>query len=295
MVVEDKFNTALFGAKFGSPTFSEELASIKFENLMGYIDETGEIVIAFCFKIAYNFKEGLARVALFNFIEQEDNYDYDQYDEEPNIPVIYINKKGQIAFPSVFQTAHDFDNGLAMVCSMTGKWGYIDKNGQEVISCLYDDIGKVNEGLIKAKLNGKYGFIDSVGNKVIDFLYDNVGNFSESLAYVYIEGKGGGFINKNGNIEIPFIFDNCYGAQFRNGVCRITFNSIPNLTDKNGRLLVSLKYGLQVFHIRDNFAELNVFKGTGLNRYGYINFVTGREYWQNEGVQRSIVSLIRPT
>ena len=51
----------------------------------------------------------------------------------------------------------------------SGKYGFVDKAGQLVIGCQFDDAKNFSEGLAAVKKNNKYGFIDKSGNLVIDF------------------------------------------------------------------------------------------------------------------------------
>ena len=51
-----------------------------------------------------------------------------------------------------------------------GKFGFVDKNGKEVIPFKYEKTGySFHEGLITVKLGGKFGFINEKGTVVIPF------------------------------------------------------------------------------------------------------------------------------
>ena len=56
-------------------------------------------------------------------------------------------------------------DGMACVC-MNGKWGYIDKTGNQVIPCVYDDVERFFNGFACVRSNGKFGYVDKVGNLV---------------------------------------------------------------------------------------------------------------------------------
>lgn len=68
---------------------------------------------------------------------------------------------------------------------------------------------------------GKWGFIDKELNVVIDFLYDDVFPFSEGLAAVQLNGKKG-FINRKGEIVIGFQFDKA--SYFKNGKSSVSID-----------------------------------------------------------------------
>uniref|UniRef100_UPI00249152A6 WG repeat-containing protein n=1 Tax=Marinifilum flexuosum TaxID=1117708 RepID=UPI00249152A6 len=70
---------------------------------------------------------------------------------------------------------NEIENGLALVKSIVGTYGLIDKNGKEVVPANYSKIGKFNEienGLALVKsIVGTYGFIDKKGNEIIEPIY----------------------------------------------------------------------------------------------------------------------------
>ena len=82
--------------------------------------------------------------------------------------------------------------------NLSGKYGFIDKQGHTVIPCKYDDAWHFSEGLAAVKLNGKWGFIDKQGHTVIPCKYDDAWHFSEGLATVFLNGKNG-YINTRGD------------------------------------------------------------------------------------------------
>lgn len=47
--------------------------------------------------------------------------------------------------------------------NIDGKYGFVDKDGMQIISCIYDLSGEFYEGLAKVKLNGKWGYINKQG------------------------------------------------------------------------------------------------------------------------------------
>ena len=98
--------------------------------------------------------------------------------------------------PIKYDYVGDFIENLARV-ELNGKWGYIDKEGKEVIPLKYDFAWSFSEGLACVGLNGKSGFIDKEGKEVIPFKYDDAGPFSKGLALVRLNGKWG-YIDKNG-------------------------------------------------------------------------------------------------
>ena len=108
------------------PTFSEGLAWVcNKEGKFGYIDKTGKVVIPFRYEACYD--EGS-----------------ELYYQQP---------------------CYDFHEGLARICDKTTeKYGYIDREGNEVFPCQFGYAEDINEGVARVELEGQYGFIDAKGN-----------------------------------------------------------------------------------------------------------------------------------
>ena len=104
-----------------------------------------------------------------------------------------------------------FSEGYAAVCK-NGKWGYIDKAGQEVIPCKYDWANTFHEGLasVRFSYDSGYGFIDTTGREVIRHRpeIEIPGEFSEGLVVVKNENNDRFFVlDKEGRK----VFQGSYG------------------------------------------------------------------------------------
>ena len=160
---------------------------------------------------------------------------------------------------------------LIPIVDKKGKFGYIDKNGNEVVPCKYDDAEYFSEGLAKVKMNGRWGFIDKNGKEVIPCKYDSAYSFSEGLAYVQMNGKWGflkknrkwGFIDKNGNEVIPCKYDDA--CDFSEGLAKVEMNDKWGFVNKNGKEVVPCEYddawdfseGLALVQMNDNFGFID--------------------------------------
>lgn len=144
--------------------------------------------------------------------------------------------------PFIYDEAYAFAEGLAAV-KRDGKWGYINEDGKEVITCKYDHIFdfkdgvafvqqgsewkyidkdgtelgtgdhdtyinslQLSEGLARARKDDKWGYVDKDGNEVIPFIYDRVYDFSEGMARVEKDNNFG-FVDKAGNEIVPCVYD----------------------------------------------------------------------------------------
>lgn len=104
-----------------------------------------------------------------------------------------------------------FSEGYATVCK-NGKWGYIDKTGQEVIPCKYDLANPFHEGLASVQISygSGWGFIDTLGREVIRHRseIEVPGEFSEGLVVVKNEFNDHFFVLDKKGCKV---FEGAYG------------------------------------------------------------------------------------
>ena len=173
----------------------------------------------------------------------------------------FVDKNGNEVIPCKYDGAWYFSEGFALV-QMNDKWGFIDKNGNEVIPCKYDDAGGFSEGFALVQMNGKWGFVDKNGNEVIPCKYDDAWDFSEGLALVQMNDKWG-FIDKNGNEVIPCIYDGAGG--FSEGFALVQMNDKWGFIDKNGNEVIPCKYD-DAWHFSEGLAPVKK-----NDKWGYID------------------------
>ena len=108
--------------------------------------------------------------------------------------IVGVFQTGEVFAESKYDHIDSFSEGLAMVRigdEETEKYGFIDKEGKEVVKPKYDYAEPFSEGLAMVKKDGKQGFIDKEGKEVVKPKYDQVDSFSEGLAVVEKDGKYG--------------------------------------------------------------------------------------------------------
>ena len=146
----------------------------------------------------------------------------------------------QVVIPAIYdETSCDcFSEGLAAV-KLNDKYGYIDWKGTIVIPTVYEEANNFVNNMALVKLNGKMGCIDRSGNIIIPLLYDYFSDFSEGLAVVRAGDKCS-FIDVNGKKVFPIDFDDANG--FYKGRARVTYNGKEGIIDKTGAFIVPAKY-----------------------------------------------------
>ena len=80
------------------------------------------------------------------------------------------------------------NDGLARV-KLKGKYGCINKAGEEIIPVEYDNISIDSGDLIAASRNGKWGYLNKLGEVAIPFIYDFVWGFCGKTSTVRLGGK----------------------------------------------------------------------------------------------------------
>ena len=190
------------------------------EDLDGFVDLAGHVVIPPQFIDAHPFADGLALV------------------QRPNNPrFAFIDPQGHPAFPDEFEDADDFSEGLAPAAK-DGKWGYIDHSGHWVIQPVYEKAGKFSEGL--AAVQGEFelwGYSDKTGHAVIGPTYYDCGPFAEGMARVRSAGKDWGFINSHGDEVIPMQFFEA--SDFSEGLAVVSDKDQHNtFIDKKGKVAI---------------------------------------------------------
>jgi len=221
---------------------SEGLICIRNNNYKyGFFDNTGKMIIPFIYDIADNFSNGLAQVGMnltnngnyaksgyidttgttvipmkYNWLWRRESHFVEglelvnkgfEHEREITTERFYINRKDQIVIsqPDSLLFLNDFSDGLAKVKNKNWKYGFINRLGENVIECIFDEAQEFSNGLSRIRLNGKYGFINTLGEIVIDFKYFNVKEvkFGAGLFHIshykYLNAPlWEGYINKNG-------------------------------------------------------------------------------------------------
>jgi hypothetical protein len=172
-----------------------------------------------------------------------------------------------------------FDNGLARV-ERLGKFGFINKKGEEVIECKYHWINYFDHASGLASFTDTlthYGFINLKGETIVQPKYQELYSWDKNtgLAYVKRDNKYG-FINNKGVEIIPCIYDqsNCTPENFFNGIAELKKNGKYGILDIKGKTLVEFEY--DYFIGKEAFKDfpkdfLSAKKG---NEYFYINIKT---------------------
>lgn len=130
----------------------------------------------------------------------------------------YFNTDGDVvlSFSNLYESYGNFTEGLARVMR-NGKWGFINREGEEVIAPRFHHADEFAEGRsIVRNENDLHGAIDTHGNLVIDYQYPVLTGFVKGYAK-FGDLKTWGLIDTAGNIVVPQIYVSI-GQVYRNKV-----------------------------------------------------------------------------
>lgn len=192
----------------------------------------------------------------------------DYFTANKNGKVLLLNHNNQVI--DQFEDVKNYYPKDYLMVKRDGKWGVIDKNRQQIIPFMYDDIRGATEGLFPVAKNDKWGVVNNQNQVVVDFQYDSIHEFNDGLAATIKNGKYG-YIDHTGKIVVDFRYDLAFG--FYHGLAEVAVNNdddtlLHGVIDKTGKTIVPLKYHHVSVYSEPNANEpINI----GLNdKYGMV-------------------------
>jgi len=179
-----------------SVTSQEKRAFVRSDNLWGVINQKNEFIIDSTFNGMYS--------TVFNYLPPPERWrliyspadNVFKFREKNNFG--FIDAKGEITIPAIFDKASDFNDGYAVV-KKSIKYGVIDKQGGFLFEPVKSKIIDFTEGMVLIQAtNFKFGFLNSDGEEITKTVFKEALPFSEGLACVKFKGKWG-FIDSDGN------------------------------------------------------------------------------------------------
>ena len=264
----------------------------------GFCDSTLKIIIPPLARFPQPFKNGYSEVG---YSEDENSYFIDEFDNEitkedfyrkQNHGLIYFfeteyseeneamikfnygvkDSLGNILLKGQYDGIENFIGDYARIYKEENL-GLIDKKGKEFLPCIYKRIQDYNilrsgleveeyemvrplfkygvslepwtvetftNGRAYVQLGKKLGFIDKNGIIVIPCIYDEVAEFSEGIAGVELNNKYG-YIDTNGKEVVPVIYDAIQWYS-KNGVVAVLKDKKWGLFDNKGNMILDFKF-----------------------------------------------------
>ena len=150
----------------------------------------------------------------------------------------FINKDGEEIIPCKYEDADNIPDGLIRVKSAEG-WGFVNENGEEIIFCKYEDAGAFSDGLARVKSAEGWGFVNKNGEEIISCKYEDADDFFDGLARVQSK-EGWGFVNKEGEEIIPCKYEDAYA--FEGGLSLVKSKEGYGFINNDGEEIIPCKY-----------------------------------------------------
>lgn len=146
----------------------------------------------------------------------------------------YVNKEGVEMIKLQYDDGLTFNDGYTAV-SLKGKWLYLDSTGKAITEAIYDDALGFRNGIAAASKNNLYGFINTSGKEVIPFAFSGARSFTEGLAPAANAKGYWGYIDIKGEWAIKPVYD--FTDNFENGEARVMKDQKMFYIDKNNKIL----------------------------------------------------------
>ena len=247
------------------------LALVKIDQRYGFINMNNELIILPIHEYASGFFDGLASVKV-------------------NGSKKFINPSGQFISQKEYEETSVFCYGACHV-KINGKWGLIDKDENIIIPFIYDSISEENK-ICRVELNGEYFLVDRDNNQIsekynyMDYQSDGTYQVSRKGFFWHIE--------KNGNVLIPLIYENC--TDFHGEYSGVYLDEKWFFIDRRNNIVIDRnKYNLHEIlnGIEDGIAVVSNDDGWGLLDLRLNKMVTNFIYDQSWGIKGGLSSFLK--
>ena len=186
--------------------FSEGLAFIRdVDGNDGFIDTSGNVVISIpaTTSVVSGFSEGFARVIPRRWRSDEKQRLVGVYG-----PFIFIDRTGENAFGMEFGHAFSFEDGLALVTLLNGNQAFIDRTGKNAFEVEFKRAFHHIDGLaVVHLLNGNRAYINRAGENAFGMEFTSAFEFDRrGYAKVVLLDGTATYIDRDGNLHLDRIW-----------------------------------------------------------------------------------------
>ncbi|MDO8680541.1 MAG: WG repeat-containing protein [Acidobacteriota bacterium] len=235
--------------------FAEGLSAVRVGTKWGYVNTKGAIMITPQFDAARPFRYGRAAVKLCcgSWFSSTTNDRFGFIDEDGK----YIHS------PDFLWVGYlGFGGDLAPVKTAEGAIAFVNRAGEVMLSGKFSSVtdGGFSEGVAPVESTGKWGYVDTAGEWIINPQFEGAQGFSGGLAPVVVGGKTG-YINTAGRFIINPQYS--WGGEFVDGSAIITQPAGMGLIDREGRAVVEVGKFEVVGTFQDGLARVKAGDGWG--------------------------------
>ncbi|MBT3269297.1 WG repeat-containing protein [Candidatus Poribacteria bacterium] len=224
----------------GVTDFAEGRAGVRIDDREGFVSRDGREVIPLKFAQVESFSEGLAAVTEWNSVLAAPTTSRARARaiREQEKPVGYIDRAGNYAMRPTFIHADPFSGGLAWVLCDVGKGGVTNLAGDirpVDAACLWE----FSEGYARFSTDDWHeGFLDTELRVVIPPIYEQASDFCEGLAWAIedLDQEQSYFLNADG--ERVLSFDMRCEGEFKYGLLGVLVGDRWGFVDRNGEQVI---------------------------------------------------------
>lgn len=211
---------------------------------------------------------------------------------------------GTVIVDNIYKFVDKFHGNWCKVFVDYGQCGLIDRDGNEVIPPIYEEVSYPVEGFILVRDSLFWGFFDTLGRQRVPFTWRAMSTFSQGLAVVAVDIDSTlvqyGYIDTTGAIAIPPAFE--YAYPFSEDYAVVKQYDRFGLIDLKGHTVITPKYdilspvyqgiffagspdGLALFSAEASHLQVgrDVKPLTGFVYDGFVNITDGRVLVTREG------------
>ncbi len=236
---------------FDGEDFSEGLAAVQIENdgKYGYIDTYGNLTIDTLFTLAYEFQNGTAEVEIQTFDTTIFNSETMLVEAEFNDYI--INRTGTIIDTLVFETR----KRKFPIIGSANNWtlGKLNSRGDTIMEMKYRSFGYPQDELMWFFTGERYGLADTTGTILIEPTYEKLWYFADNELALAKLNNLFGFIDRHGNVKIPFQYQETSG--FKHGLAAVNINDKWGFINSSGELVIKPKFEDVTHYFRSTLSK----------------------------------------
>jgi hypothetical protein len=237
--------------------FSEDLAAVQIDDLVGYINKEGKLVIKPQFHYGFEFIDGYAlvtRTSETEWYDDEFNFigEYELIDTSGRT----IKKFGKEVYVYSHYLAHESEEPATYVVEYSDLCAYVDAKGKSLFSAKFKSCGAFVSKLAPVEDidTGKTGYINPDGEWVIQPTFERAEEFSDGYAVASISRGSDDFISGYINMKGEWVINPQFwlAGAFSDGLARVVDcdgcdtggASYGNhgFIDKDGKFVIEKKY-----------------------------------------------------
>lgn len=241
----------------------------------GYLDTFGMLNSPFKYDYVENYSNDRALVrqdGKWGMLDEEGNEvlkpAYDNFNFLPNAnrklffiaqnKVLHgaIDSNANVIVPVQYSKVRSYHEDRVAVKNLGGRWGFVNREGEEVVKAQYRVAHDFSEGLAIIFDQSRWGAIDPSGGIAIKPQYLRMGDFKEGKAWVHLPKRKKGYVNKKGELLFARYFSKL--TNFKNGIARVYIR-------KRGWGLINTK-GEFILKPKKRYSKIEAFGESGLAR-----------------------------